>query len=126
MNAPLHDEIKTSPNADAEKAAGPPGDQPNYASYPMRGLPPSWLGEALAFLGRLTLARMMAVMALVGIVVISVAQARAGPDLTTLGLIGASTGNLILFAIALVALAFERKRANGPNRQEHPDQPADA
>jgi hypothetical protein len=87
---------------------------------------PSWADAASALLGRLTPAAVVAVMALVAIVVISVALARAGPDLTTLGLIRAGMGELILAAIALVALALERKREHGQNRQERSDQPPHA
>jgi hypothetical protein len=117
MSAPLHDEIRTNPPTGADKSNRPAEGRPDYAAWQsISEVNPSWAAAIFAFLVRLKTHRLIAVTALTGIIITNVELARAGSGLTAFGLIGAGTGELMLAAIALVALAWERKREHGQDR----------
>jgi hypothetical protein len=128
MNAPLQNDIRTSQPTDAGKGAPAPTVCPDYAKYPLSEVNPSLVASVLAFLGGLSANMLVAVVTILGVVAIGVQLARAGPDLPVLGVVGADVVALILAAIAVGALARERKRKNAPHCQKCTDgaaQPGD-
>src|ERR1700722_87877 len=118
MNANFQEENKTNSLVESN---GRPSTPIDWDKFPVSITEPSSLATVLWFLGRFTAKTLLALAAVIGIAVIGAMFARASSHGAVSCAVGGVIAALLLAAIALVVVNWERKTEDAEDRKKGTD-----